>query len=93
MASEGGGRVALEDPGSVGERKLLLFLPQGAEVEPLVAGPSGLAVDATLVASEVDGGVSDEEHVVEGGGLVVAVERGELRVETLGIEQDSEEPS
>jgi hypothetical protein len=52
-----------------------------------------LAVDATLVASEVDGGVSDEEHVVEGGGLVVAVERGELRVETLGIEQDSEEPS
>jgi hypothetical protein len=91
LASEVGGRVALEDPGSVGKRKLFLFLPQGAEIEPVVPGGSRSAVDATFGATEVDGGVPDEEDVVEGGGVVVAVERGELRVETLGIEQDAEE--
>lgn len=91
LASEGGGRVALEDPGSVGEREPFLFLPQGAEVEPVVAGGSWLSINAALGAAEVDGGVPNEEDVVEGGGVVVAVERGEFRMQTLGVEQDAEE--
>jgi len=83
--------VASEDPGGVGERQLFLGLPEFPEVEPLVAGAADAAVDAAFGAAEVDGGVSDEEDVVEGGRVVVAVERGEFRMKALRVQQDAEQ--